>query len=312
MKRFKRILVGVDLSGDGRFVAKSLPNATQQAIRQAEWLAKVNSAKLFFYYVLPRRAEQLSYDRQILMAADDDYKSVHKHASKVLAEIAAASAKKRVMTSSTVVFGKSWVEMIREVIRNDHDLVIGGTRKQGPFRNMLFGGTGLKLLRKCPCPVWLVKPQPDGDERVESILVAHDLSPVGDDALKLGCSIATERGMNLHVLHSLEYQNPASNLVERRKKEDVKEKIREQLTQLEIDASKVKIHVSIGYAEEKILDYIAEHEIELIVMGTIARTGITGMLMGNTAEKLLPFLTCSVLAIKPADFQTPVLLPTNT
>jgi hypothetical protein len=43
-------------------------------------------------------------------------------------------------------------------------------------------------------------------------------------------------------------------------------------------------------------------------MGTIARTGIPGVFVGNTAEKLLPHLPCSVLAIKPASFKSPVTL----
>jgi universal stress protein E len=44
----------------------------------------------------------------------------------------------------------------------------------------------------------------------------------------------------------------------------------------------------------------------LLVMGTIARTGITGVFVGNTAERLLPQIPCSVLAIKPAGFKSPI------
>jgi len=41
-------------------------------------------------------------------------------------------------------------------------------------------------------------------------------------------------------------------------------------------------------------------------MGTVSRTGIPGLLIGNTAEVILNNLECSVLAVKPADFATPV------
>jgi nucleotide-binding universal stress UspA family protein len=47
---------------------------------------------------------------------------------------------------------------------------------------------------------------------------------------------------------------------------------------------------------------------DLIIMGTVARTGIPGFLMGNTAETILNRIECSVLAIKPAGFVTPVTL----
>ncbi|MCK7506615.1 MAG: universal stress protein [Desulfobacterales bacterium] len=48
--------------------------------------------------------------------------------------------------------------------------------------------------------------------------------------------------------------------------------------------------------------------IELIVMGTVCRTGIAGFLMGNTAEMVLQQVNCSVLTVKPDGFKTPVKL----
>jgi len=47
---------------------------------------------------------------------------------------------------------------------------------------------------------------------------------------------------------------------------------------------------------------------DLVVMGTVVRTGIAGLIIGNTAETILNQLTCSVLAIKPTGFSTPVKL----
>ena len=48
---------------------------------------------------------------------------------------------------------------------------------------------------------------------------------------------------------------------------------------------------------------------DLIVMGTIVRTGVAGALMGNTAEHVLDQVECSVLTIKPDGFISPVTLP---
>jgi universal stress protein E len=45
-----------------------------------------------------------------------------------------------------------------------------------------------------------------------------------------------------------------------------------------------------------------------VVMGTVARTGVPGFIMGNTAETILSQIDCSVLAIKPPGFTTPVTL----
>ena len=43
-------------------------------------------------------------------------------------------------------------------------------------------------------------------------------------------------------------------------------------------------------------------------MGTISRTGIPGILVGNTAEKLLERVDCSLLTVKPEGFVSPVPL----
>jgi nucleotide-binding universal stress UspA family protein len=57
-----------------------------------------------------------------------------------------------------------------------------------------------------------------------------------------------------------------------------------------------------GEPEDVIPAYVAEHEIDLVVMGTVARTGIAGLLMGNTAERVLRRLHGSVVAVKPPGF----------
>ncbi|MCZ7543179.1 MAG: universal stress protein [Anaerolineae bacterium] len=52
------------------------------------------------------------------------------------------------------------------------------------------------------------------------------------------------------------------------------------------------------------------HKIDLIVMGTASRTGISGFLIGNTAENVLRQVNISVLAVKPEGFVSPVRLDT--
>ena len=51
-----------------------------------------------------------------------------------------------------------------------------------------------------------------------------------------------------------------------------------------------------------------EKQIDAIVMGTVSRTGIAGLFIGNTAEKVLNAAHCSVLTLKPEGFVTPVAL----
>ncbi len=57
-----------------------------------------------------------------------------------------------------------------------------------------------------------------------------------------------------------------------------------------------------------ILECAGHHDPDLVVLATVSRTGIAGLLLGNTAERLLPRLDTSLLIVKPADFVCPVTL----
>jgi nucleotide-binding universal stress UspA family protein len=65
-------------------------------------------------------------------------------------------------------------------------------------------------------------------------------------------------------------------------------------------------HLVKGWARKEIPALVGRLEADLVVMGTVARTGIPGFIMGNTAESILNQLDCAVLAIKPPGFVTPV------
>jgi universal stress protein E len=305
MRRFKNILVGVDLSQADRFVASELPLPSVEAVERALWLAKRNSARLTFFYALDVSAAT----ERMIVESDGGKDTVLDEAREVLKQLSAPAIAEGVAAGIELRFGKSWLELIRQVLRHDNDLVVAGTRHHGAWQEYLMGSTGIKLLRKCPCPVWITRPS--SDKEIQSILVAHDLRSVGDLAMELGCSMAELHGAELHVLHSLgssEHDSvlPAHILAESQAKAE--RHISTQLANYKL-AKPPRVHIVTDPPDLVILEHINKHAIELLVMGTIARTGIAGLVVGNTAERLLPRIPCSVLAVKPEDFISPVSLP---
>ena len=63
-----------------------------------------------------------------------------------------------------------------------------------------------------------------------------------------------------------------------------------------------------GSAREEIPALAKRLAVDCILVGTVARTGIPDFIIGNTAETILEQMECSVLAIKPPGFETPVAL----
>ena len=68
------------------------------------------------------------------------------------------------------------------------------------------------------------------------------------------------------------------------------------------------MRVTTGPADLAIEELVRTEGVTLVVMGSLARAGVPGILLGNTAERLLPLLSCSVLAIKPEGFVSPITL----
>ena len=308
MKRFKNILVGVDLAQGEILVSDNFSPPTREAIDRAMWLAAANASRLTFFHVLPSVATQLDAETQMLLQEFHGKRTVEDHAKEVLAKLAESARKEGLDAESAVADGYSWLETIRRVLRDNHDLVIVGTRRMGPVKSMLAGSTGIKLLRKCPCPVWVTKP----NQRVESILVAHDLRSVGDLALDLGISMASLKNAQLHVVHAAEYPGYdymfAANVSAERKEAyqaEAEQHIQSQLAKAELTLP-AKVHFSVESPDVAIMNCIEQHSVDMLVMGTVGRTGISGFFTGNTAERLLPRIPCSLLAIKPPEFMSPI------
>jgi len=300
MNIFQNILVGIDVDAHGE-----LTSGSRAAVERAHWLAAETGARLSFVHVMevPEAVGEVQR-MQPQSALAVRYREI----SDLLRTLASSYSSD--IAQVKILFGKNWQELIAEVERSSHDLVVLGTRGRGIAGRTLFGSTGNRLLRYCPCPVWTVKPGASAHQ--VGILVAHDLSEVGAAALRIGSGLARLRDSPLHVLHVLEHKEEerflgtvtAETLKSRRQL--ARAELEQQCRSAGFDDNKVSVTISEGNAHAAILHYVENHAIELLCMGTVARSGLHGLVTGNTAENVLPWLQCSLLAIKPAAFQTPV------
>jgi len=231
-----------------------------------------------------------------------------------------------VPVSGKVLYGSPFLEIIREVLRNEHDLVMTTAEGRGGLKERLFGSTTMHLMRKCPCPVWVVKPsQP---ERYTRILVAVDPNPLDEERqslnikiMDLATSLAWLEQSELVIVHAWRLRMESSLRSGRAQvpREKVDEWVRgvrdlhrrwliELLQEYDLENLTHQVYLLKGEAGRLIPDLAAKKEVELIVMGTVSRTGVTGLLIGNTAEKILGQVDCAVLTAKPDRFVTPVKL----
>jgi universal stress protein E len=315
MQGFRKILVGVDLSHGDRLAASELNAPTREAVKRAIWLAAQSSAELTFLATLDISA----HTEEVLHELEHSMRTVEDEALSVLHEIVDQAKKEGVEARVKLLHGRSWEGIIQEVIKEKHDLVVIGTRDQNRASRLLFGSTGMKLLRNCPCPVWVTKPDPNWDDL--NILIASDFSDVSQTAIEIGVAAGQLTDAKVHLLHAIEDHSGRRNWLTgmspeksqelaEKQKADAESKLHEQISQTDHRTltQGVQLHVVDGPADIAMVDAIEEHGIDLLIMGTAARSGIPGLLIGNTAERLLAQVPCSVVAIKPPGFECPIHL----
>ena len=238
----------------------------------------------------------------------------------------------RVNIETGVLVGTPFLEVIREVLRHNHDLVVK-TAEDPEWLDRLLGSDDMHLLRKCPCPVWLLKPgaparfrnilatvDVDDDQRAEEFEVQQALN---EHVLQLSTSLAVAEQAGLYVGHAwdtIEAGSLRGRLLSSldahldRYNESVRQHRLENLDLLlgsltpsqRPESLEIQIQLVEGAPHVAIPAMARDIEADLVVMGTVARTGIPGFIVGNTAEMILSQIACAVLAVKPQGFTSPV------
>jgi len=226
---------------------------------------------------------------------------------------------------SIVLIGTPFLEIIRQVLRERHDLVIMGAEDERSIRSYFLGSTAFHLLRKCPCPVWITRRR--DKPSYARILAAVDPDPDNPEApglnrtiLDLATSFAAWNGGELHVVPAWDVDrherttvaSGISGQMKRKILNKAKDRARKLLqpilSQHDFGGLKYRTHFPRGEAGAVVSKLVERRKIDLIVMGTVCRTGIPGFLIGNTAEYFLHSIDCAILAAKPIGFATPVTL----
>ena len=307
MKRFKNILCYVGGPADPAF---GLTRATE--------LAERNGAELTLIDVLPESTEgpwltlpgKPELEELVVTSRIHD-----------LDEMAAKARERGVPVDIVVTTGNPFVEIIRRVVLEDHDLVIKTAQGLESRLGGLLGTTALHLMRKCPAPVWVVKPTTESQGRV---LAAIDPQPesVGQNTLslkvlELATSLAETTGSKLLVVHAWWLHSEAMlrgrriNLppaevdgLLRQVRGAAEQSLDELVKQVDLSRVSHEVYIVKGQPYEVISSFASQSDIA--VLGTVSRGGVDGLLIGNTAERILRRVECSVLAVKPEGFRTPL------
>lgn len=148
---------------------------------------------------------------------------------------------------------------------------------------------------------------------LKRILFPTDFSPASECARNYACSIAGLMDAELHILHIIDdpfpipgtkgsWVLPHEDLIARLVSQTETQLI-EQTKDMGIRENRVTRSVKIGNPAREITDYAAKHDIDLIVLGTHGHSGLSHLLIGSVAEKVVRLSKCPVLTVHPTDHQ---------
>lgn len=324
MKRFREIL----------FVAE-LGQKDRAALEQAVVLAERNGGRITVAGVVPRlkAAALLSADGPTSTVLQEAFTSKRRE---TLAEFI-EPFKDRVEFQVVVLMGTAFIEIVRQVLHGGHDLVVKAPRDIDWLDRML-GSDDMHLLRKCPCPVWMHKQasaRPYG--KVLAAINVDEIDPdsrqgeqweMGRLLLELASSLAESMRADLHVAHVWEVPGEIvfrqklvgvseaeiaeyRAFVEHRRRKTIEGLLASvgNITRLNGDEPYAPtVHFVKGNPARDLANIADDLQADLILMGTLGRSGTPGLFISSTAEMVLEQISCSVLAVKPPGFRTPVEL----
>lgn len=187
-------------------------------------------------------------------------------------------------------------------------LVIKQHVPENPLKKALLTPEDWKLLRYCPSPVLMVKTATPWSGGI--VLAAVDVGNSDAEHRTLhsgivshGYDIASLAGGTLHAIsaHPSPMLSSADPTFQLRETIEARYRAQCKAFQSEFDISDDRLHVEEGPADV-LIPYTAEKLGAVVtVIGTVARTGLSGALIGNTAEVVLDALESDVLVLKPDD-----------
>lgn len=301
------------------FVSQGLKDETD-ALNQALSIARNHKATLKALIVCPKLPkEMVDYQEKYeVTLVEQLQKSIQVSRDSIKISEADVPVQIEVESGSTPA-----IRIVRYVLKNAHDLVIKEAEPKESGKG--FKAMDMELLRKCPCPVWLCRPISKHRDEMK-IAVAIDpesMAPEGHDLslrlLKLARSLADSCNDELNIVSCWDYEFEEylrHNVWMKMQDDELIKTVSgaqhhyraalEAVIQTSGISGKIHVHHVRGQADQIIPQYVADKNIDILVMGTVARNGIPGFVIGNTAENIVQKLGCSLLALKPNGFVSPV------
>lgn len=290
----------------------------QKALNRALHLARISNAKL----TLMLSIYDFSYEMTTMLAAEERNTmrdSLINDRKVWITDLLEDYNTRDLQIDIKVLWhNRPYEAIIETAIRGEHDIIVKATHPHEGLSHLIFTPTDWHLLRKAPCLVLLVK-EHEWPEHGKVLAAIHTTGESEDhDSLNHRITETAQRfagclHSEVHLVNAypgapvtIAAEIPEFDTANYREviAENHQQALAKHAQQFSLPANQQ--HVREGLPEQVIPELAEELDAELVVLGTIGRTGFSAALLGNTAEHVIEQINCDLLAVKPAGFESPI------
>ena len=307
MEKYQKILAVVDPTTED-----------QKALKRAIELARKTGASITAFLTI----YDFSYEMTTMLSSDEREamrQSVINDRTQWLQSILSELNTGEISIDCQVIWhNRPFEQIINQVLKHGYDIVIKGTHQHDKLKSVIFTPTDWHILRKCPCPVLLVKEHlwPDNGNVVAALNIGSDEKEhksLNDKITAEAKQLTKVMNANLHLVNSFPGTpvNIAIEIPEFNASDYNSSMLKHHENAMQehakaFNVAKENTHIKEGLPEDVIQSLANKLDAELVILGTVGRTGLSADLIGNTAEHVIDRLNCDVLALKPDGYISPL------
>lgn len=291
-KPHRKILIATDGS-----------EASEKAADFGIEILRFSEAKVYAVYVIDTTSYgSIPMDEIWSKEGYEQFEKMGREATSYVEERAKAAGME---AESVLLNGNPAEELVNFAEEQNIDLIIVGSLGKGGFERFVLGSVSEKVVKHAKIPVLVVRERKE-EKLYRKILIATDGSKASEKAANFGIEIAKLSGAKIYAVYVIDITYYDSMLMDETWKKEEYERfkkighiatsfVEETAKSAGMEAESILLK---GNSVEKIVDFAEKQEVDMIVVGSLGKSGIERFVLGSVSGKVVRHAKVPVLVVR--------------